>query len=253
MKLDLTFRKIQPKRSQEGVTLLISVLVMSGLALISLSVAAFAIQELRASRAVIATEPAISAAESGGEEGLWAIKRLPASSLVNCATGQTPLTLSNGSFDTLCKTYGSAVIKLQANVPFIFYLYDPGNINGDMDLLAYPYTNLTVIDQSGTNNVSVNIVRIDQSATLVAGVTVPPGATQVINIISVGPGSEGRMKVTLLSVSDTTVNFNTNQGMPNFPTINSGGCAARTAVADCDTSNSELFSRRINITVPQPQ
>jgi hypothetical protein len=150
-----------------------------------------------------------------------------------------------------CKSYSSATFRLKANTPYVFYLFDPNNVNGDIDLLAYPYTSLTVIHQSGAFNIDTTIARLDGTAVGTQPVTVTPGSTQVINIPPVVTGSEGRMRVTLQSIGDATVNVNTNQGMPNFPTINAGGCASRTSVTDCNSSSQELFNRRINITVPE--
>lgn len=249
-------------RSESGVTLLIAVLVMSGLALISVAVATFAVQELRASRAVLSTEPAISAAESAGEEGLWAVKR--SGTLVDCTTlTTTPTTLTNGALSNRCKSYSNAVLDLEANKALVFYLYDPNDINGDLDLqgqkvctqpassnpAGFLFSSMTIISQSGTTTVTASIVRLD--GTVVANQTITPGSTEVISIPAVALCSDGRMKVTLLSTGNVTVNVNTNLGMPNFPTINAGGCAARSALTDCNGSNSEQFNRRINITVPQ--
>lgn len=233
---------------QEGVTLLIAVLVMSGIALISLAVAAFTIQEIRLSRAVTITEPAIAAAESAGEQGLWAIKR--SSTLAACPS-QTSYPLANGALVNSCKSYGSAEFDLAANTARSLFLYDPNDINGDVDLLGFPYTTLTVVHQSGQFNIDVYVVRLDGTAVGSQPVTVTPGSSQTINIPQVQQGYEGRMKVTLQSTGNAKVIVNTNQGMPDFPTVNAGGCASHTAVVDCNSTTQELFSRRINITVPQ--
>jgi Tfp pilus assembly protein PilX len=237
------------RNNQAGVTLLISILIMSGLALISLTVGAFAIQELRASRAVVLAEPAISAAETAGEQGLWAIKRNV--SLANCTSGTASSSLANGARVTYCKTYSSAVFDLKASTPFVFYLYDPNNINSNIDLLSYPYNTLTITNQAGNFSADVNVVRLDGTAVGTQPVTIAPGTTQVINIPAVSAGSEGRMKVTIQSTGAATVAVNTNQGLPNYPTVNAGGCAAKTAVSDCNNTSQELYSRRLNITVPE--
>jgi hypothetical protein len=50
-------------------------MIMSGLVVISTTVAVLANQQIRASRAQLVTEPAFVAAKSGGEEGLWIVKR----------------------------------------------------------------------------------------------------------------------------------------------------------------------------------
>lgn len=235
-------------KNQTGVTLLIAVLVMSGLALISLSVAAFAIQEIRASRAVTVTEPAIAAAETAGEQGLWAIKR--GATLAACPS-QTAVTLGSGALVNSCKTYSNAVFDLKASTPLVFYLYDPNNVNGDIDLLAYPYNQISFVYQTGPFSVNVNIVRLDGTPVGAQPVVVAPGSVQTIVIPAVSAGAEGRMKVTMQSTGDATVAVNTNQGLPNFPTVNAGGCASKTLVTDCNNTSQELFSRRINITVPQ--
>jgi hypothetical protein len=231
--------------SEKGVTLLIAILVMSGLALISLSVAAFTIQEIRASRAVAITEPAIAAAETVGEQSLWAIKR--GATLATCPS-QTSASLGNGALANACQSFGAATFNVSSNTS-PFYLYDPNDMAGDIDLLNYPYTWLSINQTSGSFQVLINVVRLD--GTLVSDTTVSPGNTTTINIPAVSPGSEGRMKVTLSSSSPAGVTVNTNQGMPSFATINAGGCASKGVVVDCNNASQELFSRRINITVPQ--
>ena len=240
-------RKIDSEK-QAGVTLLISILVMSGLALASLAVATFAVQELRASRAVTIAEPAISAAESAGEQDLWAIKR--GAAIATCPS-QTTVNLGNGALVNSCKSYTSANFNLKANTPFVFYLYDPNNINGDTDLSGYPYTTLTVTHKSGTFQVDTYVVRLDGTPVGAQPVSVSPGSQQTINIPAVATGAEGRMQVTLQSSGDATVNVNTNQGMPGFPTVTANGCAAKTTVSDCNSTSQELYSRKINVTVPQ--
>lgn len=253
LKVFITYNS-KKKYFQEGVTLLISVLVMAGLALISLSVASFSIQELRSSRAVLVTEPAISAAETAGEQGLWAVNRgvaiNPCPTATNPNPPQTNQVLGNGAFVNTCKSYQSATLDLSANTPSVFFLYDPNDINGNVDLLTYPYNTLTVTHKSGQLLVNVNLVRVDGTPVGSQPVVVPPGGTQVINIPAVSSGSEGRMKVTLQSAGNATVFVNTNQGLPSFPTINAGGCASKTGITDCsNAAQEEIFNRRINITV----
>ncbi len=235
------------KNSQQGVTLLIAILVMSGLALTSLAIAALTIQEIRASRAVVVSEPAIAAAETAGEQGLWAIKR--ATALSTCPT-QSSTSLANGALVNFCKAYTSATFNLKANTPFVFYLYDPNNINGDVDLLAYPYNTLTVVNQGGSFQVNVFVVRLNGSPVGAQPVAVASGATQIISIPPVSSGSEGRMQVTLQSTGAATVNVNTNQGIPDFPTIDASGCNSKNTLVSC-SGKQEIYSRRINISVPQ--
>lgn len=247
-------------REQQGVTLLLAVMILAGLTLVALAVGSFAIEELRASRAVVISEPAIAAAITGGEQGLWAIKR--GAALATCPA-QTSQILTNSTLANACKSYGKSTINLTGGVAYTFLLYDPDDINGDIDLLhcspnqstpCYQYLSITHV--SGTNNVSVDIERLPPPEGNTAGlspssISVTPGSTQTINIAQVPANDEGRMKVTLTSSSNATVDLNTNRGMPSFPTIDAVGCGSKTTVTSCNPNNQEIFTRRINITVPQ--
>ena len=243
----------QIRDRQAGVTLLLAILILSGLTLITVTVGTFAIQELRASRAVIVTEPAIAAAESAGEQGLWAIKR--DGDLSTCPAEDTQ-TLGNNALTTACKSFGSATVNIKGGTPYYFYLYDPdagqGGI-GDADLSGYPYSSLQVTEVTGSNSVAVSAERLDGSTTGLTPTnqTINENETANVSIAPVPAGSEGRIQVTLSSFSDATMTLDTDRGMPIFPTVDAFGCAARTTVADCNTQSEEVFGRRINITVPQ--
>lgn len=258
--------------SQSGVTLLLAVLIMSGITLMALGIGAFAIQEIRASRAGTLTEPAISAAETAGEQGLWAIKRnnsLPLCPLSNSTPGQNlgPNTLVNS-----CESFKAATLNLKANTPLVFYLYDPKDINGDIDLqgekncpgqpassnpAGFLYNSMSVAYKSGTNNVNVAVSRID--GTFVANQSIAPGsAPQTIAIPTVSLCSEGRLKVILdpgvadaAVVVDTFKADGTELGMPDFPTVDATGCSSKTPVSDCNSTTQELYTRRIQVEVPQ--
>jgi len=247
---------------QSGVTLLIAVLLLAGLTLISLSVATFMIQEIRSSRAIILSEPAVGAAESAGEEGIWAIKR--GTAIQDCTNGSTTITLSNNTSVNTCRSYGEATLSVKAGVTLEFYLYDPIDPNGDIDLLGcgscptpstnpsgFPFNSLDVTNKTGTNNVNLTVTRVD-GTTVIPSTPIPPdGNVHNFFMPNVAGGSEGRMLITLSSVTDATVLVNTNQGMPSFPTINSTGCSSKTLNVNCSSSTQELFSRKINVTVPQ--
>jgi len=241
--------------NEAGVTLLIAVLVMAGLTLITLSVGAFAIQEIRSSRAVTLTEPAIAAAETAGEQGLWAIKR--GASLPTCPA-VTSQNLGN-TLINLCKSYGEARFTLDAGVPFVFYLYDPDNINSntcnteDFDPSCggdQLYEEITLDQKSGSLQTDIQIDTVD--GVIVTSESLSPGADTTINIPASVPGSSDlRFKVTLVSAGDATLEVNTNRGMPTFPTVDATGCSSKSAVSSCSTAGQEIFSRRINVTVLQ--
>lgn len=238
-------KALNPADSESGVILLVAVLILSGIMLIVATVSFFAIQEIRASRAVSLSEPAISAANSGAEQGIWAIKRNTA--LADCPTFTSSSIGSNSKVDS-CKSYGSATLSLTANTPYNLFLYDPSNINGDIDLLAYPYTYFQLTNNTGTFNITVNVARL--TGATVGSSIVSPGNTSTINIPAVAAGQEGRMKITITSPVDATVTVNTNRGMPEFPTVDASGCTSLASISDCN-SLSEIYKRRLNVTVPQ--
>jgi len=253
---------------QEGVTLLLAMLIMASIALVSLSVGAFAIQELRASRAVALTEPAISAAETAGEQSLWLTKRFepsdPTYQLVNCNSGVTNSALSNNTRVNACKSYNMATFKLEAGTDFVFFLYDPNDVNGDYDLQGcltcippstnpsgFPYSWLTVTNKSASYQVTATINRIDFNNTLIGSDTIGPSITKQIGISLAPAGSESRMMVTLNATGDTIVEVDTDQGMPTFPTLDVLGCSSRSPISDCNNPAQEAYMRRINISLPE--
>src|SRR5687767_15149094 len=110
-------------KRQSGVTMLFAVFVVSSVSVISLTVGFFAIQEIRSSRAVSLSEPAITAAESAGEEGLWQVKR--GSWVHNCSSQQQypEVLVDSKTVITKCIAYNNAVVGIDPDKPFTFYLY----------------------------------------------------------------------------------------------------------------------------------
>lgn len=234
--------KFPIKSSQRGVTLLFSVLVMSGVSLIALTVSYLAIQELRASRAVALSEPAIGAAETAAETGLWKLSR--SSSLPDCATNPAPETFGR-TLSMKCVTYSNAVFQVAAGIPSTFHLYDPNNINGNTNP---GYTFLLVTYVSGTTALTVRVERLD--ATEVVTTTIAAGSGPATINLPTNPAQDNRFKVILTSAGNMTVDVNTNLGMPEFPTINAEGCAtAHNDTAGCLTTP-EAFRRKLHISVP---
>jgi hypothetical protein len=66
---------LNPKNSQAGVTLLLSILVLAAMAAISFSIATIVFAEIRAAGDVSRTEPALYAAQANIEEAIYNIKR----------------------------------------------------------------------------------------------------------------------------------------------------------------------------------
>lgn len=232
-------------KNQEGVTLLVSVLILSGMAVITAAVAFFAIQEIRASRAILYTEPAISAAQGGGELGLWQIKRNK--TLSTCGTTPETPVVGNAKVE-VCTSYDEVTFDMQANVDFKFYLYNPESATNS-ELLDY-FTSLYITNRTSTT-LTVEIRRIDSTTPISTG-TVAVNQTRTFNNISAISGQEGRLEVTLKPTSAGTVVADTNRGIPGFPIVDSSACIATgsSTTLDCN-SQQETFKRRLNITVPK--
>ena len=234
--------KFSTKNSQSGVTLLFSVLVMSGVSLIAMTVSYLAIQELRASRAVALSEPAIGAAETAAETGLWKMNR--SSSLPDCATNPTPDILSK-TLSMKCVTYSDAVFQVTPALPGSFHLYDPNNINGNTNP---GYTFLLVSYVSGTTALTVRVERLD--ATEVVTTTTAAGSSPATINLPTNPAQDNRFKVIMTSAGSMTVDVNTNLGMPEFPTMNAEGCAtAHNDTAGC-LQTPDAFRRKLHISLP---
>ncbi len=244
--------------NQDGVTLLISILVMSGLALISLAVGAFTIQEIRSSRATSLTEPAIAAAESGGEQAMWKIKRQINVNELNTCPTLTGGNLGNNTRSEVCRAYGPAIVELSAGVAYDLYLYDPEDINGNLcmnDIYtageytgcsgAALYTNVTFERLNGTQPVQVSVTSLSGAV-----VGSSNGTTGTITISDPIAGStDDRVRITISSAAAATVEVNgLPLGVPDRPIIRSHGCSSKGSVSG-GCSGSEIFNRRIDISV----
>ncbi|MBX4205127.1 MAG: hypothetical protein KW788_02995 [Candidatus Doudnabacteria bacterium] len=269
---------------QAGVTLLLAVLITAGLTLIALTISALTIQSIRNSRAVTLSEPAIGQAHSGAEEGVWRIKRY--GTVANCDSpysGEQSVSSDIYSARNYCQTMSPASFELSSNNPFIFFLYDPAWPNGvpnsvtglscsdgvlldlsEMDNGGYSSMDIT-LPGSAAHNLSVYVTRLGGSA---AGspasypipVTVAPGGSISISSL-LGPqgcGQDNRMQVKLVywlggttGAETATVGVNTDIGMPGFPTIDSTGCAQKGAGSGNECTAAEIYSRKIEVTVPK--
>lgn len=230
---------------QDGVTMLFAVFVVASVSIISLTVGFFAIQEIRSSRAVALSEPAITAAESAGEEGLWIVKR--SGSVSNCTNQQQQEVLTDSkTVISKCIAFTNAAIKVNPNKTLTFYLYDPANINGNTNP---GYQNIVVTYLSGRNFATVVVQRLD--GTQVSSTGIVPGSNPVTINLLTNPLDDNRFKVIISSSGAITLDITTNLGMPDFPILSAEGCAARsTDVGSCST-NTEAFKRRLNIVIPK--
>jgi hypothetical protein len=248
---------------QAGITLLMSILIMATLIIITLTVTFFAIQELRQSRANALSEPSIVAAETGGEQGVWLLKRstftdsCPADGVYQI-DGTTAA--DSRVRQAKCISYGAATLNLDPGRELAFFLYDPANINGNVCMEGNPpacdgaqlYN--SIILEFLTGNMAVTATAVTLDGVAVGSAVVSSGITSAsIPIpVDIAGSFDERIKVTLTSNDHASVRVNTTGsigGMPDFPTIDAEGCSAHANVPDCN-EEAEVFKRRINVTVP---
>ncbi len=233
-------------KNQDGVTLLLSMFILSALTLVTLSVAAFAIQELRSSRALIASEPAIVAAETGAEHSLWQYKRN--GTVPDCSSPSVVNLPSSRSAFEYCRSADGDTYQLVAGVPQKFSLYDPNDIE-NADLSGYNYEYLSVSNRTTSAAVEVRIMRIDGTPVGGQPVTVLSGSPVQIVIPTVATGTEGRMEVTLESSSAAIVDVTTNRGLPHIVSLDSSACSSKQTVPDCNSTSQELYNRKIKVKI----
>jgi len=264
-KIENRKQKVENSSRQAGVTLLLAILILSSITLVTVAISAFAIQELRSSRAITISEPAVNAAETGSEQSLWAIKRDGV--LPNCLFSSTNQNLySSRSLVTSCRSYGNQIFSLSAGVSQQFLLYDPEDPIGDIDLqgcsgcipastnpAGYQYNTLTIKNNSTTTGVSVNLSRIDDTTTGLSQISflLNQGETQTVTISPVVPGTEGRIQVTMQSSQAATVDVNTDKGVPSNLNLEASGCSSKGTISNCSDATQELSSRKIKVTLPQ--
>lgn len=68
-------RHFEKNKNQDGITLIVAVVLLAAVTFISFSISTIVIREIVASRLTLRSEPALSAANSGGEVGLYRLFR----------------------------------------------------------------------------------------------------------------------------------------------------------------------------------
>jgi len=140
--------KINWKNDQRGVTLLLSILVLSALTSIVFSVAAIAVNETRVSGDLLKTEPAITAAEAGTEDLLYYAVRGVGTYSTDC-TAPTISTLNGVQLSICANPY-------LAN-PYQFTVGPKvGLVNGERDFFLY--NPITQGGAPGYTNISINLI-----------------------------------------------------------------------------------------------
>jgi hypothetical protein len=260
------------KRRQAGVALLLTVMIVSGITIITTTVAFFVIQEIRANRGALLTEPAIIAAETASEQGVFRVKKSNFNTLCSSNPAYTTLSGSATASDIMirtCLTSVPATFQIVPGASITFYLYDPANVNGNTCLEdgACPadgngagnqlYQSIVLEQVTGSYNVDVDVDTLDGID--YRNTTIPATGTKTATVgidRNILGSSDERLKVTITaSISgSTTVRVSTTgllTGIPDYQTLDAEGCAAfGVDVVDCN-AQAELYKRRINVTLPR--
>jgi hypothetical protein len=141
------------RENEKGVTLLLSILVLSAITAIVFSIAAIAANEVRTSNDLVKSEPAITAAEAGAEDLLYYSVRGVGAYSTDCSAPSTTtlngLTLSYCSNPYFADPYDFTLAGPSGEKDF--YLYNPITPGA-----APGYSNISVTLASGSSAV-VNI------------------------------------------------------------------------------------------------
>lgn len=164
-------------KNQQGVTLVVAVVLLAGVTFVSFSISTVIIREIASARLVLLTEPAISGANSGGEIGLFRFLREIGGTSTSGSTPQSNATyqvtpdlyddpyvfnIANGAkirvglFDAETTTkqtnnYQSVTITSTANNPFEVAVYS-------WDDTKNSYCAKQTISQNGQYSCSLNAV-----------------------------------------------------------------------------------------------
>ncbi|MEK7652213.1 MAG: hypothetical protein AAB351_03395 [Patescibacteria group bacterium] len=237
----MTFQQVHKLNNrtsnQDGVTLLLAILVLSAITAIVFSIAAIAVNEIKTSSDLTRTEPVLTAAEAVAEDSLFKLVR-GLGTVSGCASPSS--TIIAGVTVTTCASYylsNPYTFSLPADGERDFYLYNP------TDQTQPPgYTQVSVQITSGstgtiyfcTSNVANCISTPDATQTIsTAGPTTwtssPLTATQQYQLMVVN-GLGGTSSYSVTSVPN---------GLP----------AGTTTIQD--SGNKQGVTRKLEITVPQ--
>ena len=120
------FRNSNLGFDQKGVTLVISMIMLGTVTFISFSLAAIILREIKTARLILASEPAISGANAGGEVGIYKFIR----SLGNVGVANPPLPQSGAAYQVAPDLYDDPFpYTVDSQKTINVGLYDAENIN----------------------------------------------------------------------------------------------------------------------------
>jgi len=140
---------LDKNKDQAGITLLISIMILSSVAIISFSLGSLAIREIRASRIASQSEPAIVAAEAGGEKLLFFRMRGLTDFAALCPSLNSDSYPAGSSYEACNDLYDD---------PYYFQSYDD---NVSVVLLNNPIDPNSSI--AGYSNITINATTSDNT------------------------------------------------------------------------------------------
>lgn len=148
--IETRFAKYNRNSSQDGITLVISIVMLAAVTFVSFALSAIIIREIGVARVILRTEPAISAANSGGEVAMYQLFRgsgnIPTSGEVsqNGTTYQIVTNLYNDNY--FFQASGGQQISVA--------LYDPAN----PDSKITNFDSYTITNDAGSQPIQTSVV-----------------------------------------------------------------------------------------------
>lgn len=162
------------RKSQQGVTLLLALLVLASVLAVSFSIAGILAIEIRTSGDLLKTEPALYAAGAVTEEALFKVKRkyTPAGSYYTTALGNINLTSPSAPVESSAADPVQQIRVLPSsnsfsNTQFVYPIYNPANpngINSGVPAGGYGKIKITILDTGDIDYLKIYLCEISMSA-----------------------------------------------------------------------------------------
>lgn len=181
-------------KNQEGVTLVVAIVLLSAVTFVSFSLSTVALRELKSARLVTNAEPAFAGANAGGETGLYRLQRGAGS----ISSSNQSLSQSSATYDIIADLLDDPYLYTVAGGQTLNVgLYDPENTN-NQDLL---YRSVRVANQ--VNPIRVTVASwFNPNNPVCNNINVPPGGALTCTLV----GPDYRYLVTLVNLGAGTSN-----------------------------------------------
>lgn len=168
---DKNFKNRRAAKKQEGVTLIISLVLLAVVTFISFALSTVILRELAAVRLILRAEPALSGANSGGEVGLYQLIRQ-----AGPVTTSGSLVQSGATYSVTTDLFDDPyVFSIGENETLSVALYDPENFDNQNANFGY----LTVTNNPGSESqpLRVEVYSFSDLTTTICSYNVGAGQT----------------------------------------------------------------------------